>query len=198
MALKAELQSYEALEATYVVREVKGAELNCAGYSGSFKELITNVDKQSPFAHKPTGIVKLLNDSMQCFSNALKEYCEARDENNEKACGLIELKDDYYKMLYDTLGHANLKALEYRKSSIIKAYKTQEDTYDKRTLIVSKLNLNNNDVILRVDAKTKLQNIYNELGISDKAKATDIEKWYDISLTKINGKHAIKIIKLRQ
>ncbi|MFV5370045.1 DEAD/DEAH box helicase family protein [Acinetobacter junii] len=197
VALKAELQSYEALEATYVVREVEGATISNEGYSASFKELLLDKDKQQPFAHKPKGITKFLNESVQCFSDTLKEYCEARDVDNRLLYSLVDVKDDHFNMLYNSLGHAKLKALEYRKSDIERAYKVQEDKHDNRTLIVSLLKLNNNDIIARADVKTKLQLIYDRLGIKDKAKATDINKWFETKDTKVNGKPAFKIIKLK-
>ncbi|MEG0459827.1 MAG: DEAD/DEAH box helicase family protein [Vagococcus sp.] len=197
VALRAELQSYEALEATYVIREVEGATISNEGYSASFKELLLDKDKQQPFAHKPKGITKFLNESIQCFSDTLEEYCEARDIDNRLLYSLVDVKDDYFNMLYNTLGHAKLKALKYRKSDIVKAYKVQEDKHDHRTLIVSLLKFNNNDIILRSQTKLKLQVIYNQLGITDKAKATDINKWFETKDTKVNGKPAFKIVKLK-
>lgn len=197
VALKAELQSYEALEATYVVREVDGATISNEGYSASFKELLLDKDKQQPFAHKPKGITKFLNESVQCFSDTLEEYCEARDVDNRLLYSLVDVKDDYFNMLYNTLGHAKLKALKYRKSDIERAYKVQEDKHDHRTLILSLLKLNNNDIIARADVKIKLQLIYDQLGITEKAKATDISKWFETKDTKVNGKPAFKIVKLK-
>lgn len=196
VALKAELQAYEALEATYVVRVVEGAEISNEGYSASFRSLLLDKDKQKPFAHKPKGITKFLNESTQCFSETLKEYCEARDVDNRLLYNLVDVKDDYFNMLYTSLGHERLKALKYRKADIERAFKVQEDKFDQRTLILSLLKLNNNDVILRSDIKTRLQNIYDQLNIEEKAKATDINKWFEVRDTRQSGKPAYKIVKM--
>lgn len=57
--------------------------------------------------------------------------------------------------------------------------------------------MNNNDIIARADVKIKLQLIYDQLGITEKAKATDISKWFETKDTKVNGKPAFKIVKLK-
>lgn len=196
VALKAELQAYEALEATYVVRVVEGAEVSDEGYSASFRSLLTDESKHVPFAHKPTGIAKLLTGSTQCFSETMKEYCEARDANDEKVYKLVDIKDDYYKVLYDYLGHARIKALEYRRTDVQKAYDLKDQISDQEVEIKVLLKLRNDTVVSKADLKTQLQEIYDRLGIDKVAKATDITKWYEVKNTKLNNRPAFKVIKM--
>lgn len=196
VALKAELQAYEALEATYVVREIEGAEVNTEGYSASFKELLTDEAKQIPFAHKPTGINKLLNGSTQCFSETMKEYCEARDENDTFKIKLVDGYDDIYKTLYDELGHEKIKALDYRKPYIQRAYEAVTAKDDNITVLKALLNLKKDQIVTKAELKPMLQTVYDKLEIKEKAKATDIQNWYKVSETKVNGKNAYKILKI--
>lgn len=196
VALKAELQAYEALEATYVVRVVEGAEISDEGYSASFRSLLTDESKHVPFAHKPKGISKFLTGHSQCFYETMKEYCEARDANDEKLYKLVDAKDDYFKTVYDTLEHTTIRKLEYRKQAIERAMKIYDTKNDNATEIPTLLNLKKDQVYLRTDIKTKIQEIYDRLGIPDKAKATDITKWYEVKDTRSNSKPAFKVIKM--
>lgn len=196
VALKAELQAYEALEATYVVREIEGAEISNDGYSTSFRELLTDESKQIPFAHKPTGINKLLNGSTQCFSETMKEYCEARDVNDVFKIKLVDGFDDIYKTYYDELGHEKIKALDYRKPNIQRAFETVTAKDDHVTVLKALLNLKKDQIITKADLKIKIQNVYDKLEIHEKAKATDVANWYKVSETKLNGKNAYKVIKV--
>ena len=196
VALKAELQAYEALEATYVVRVVEGAEISDEGYSASFRALLTDESKHIPFAHKPKGISKFLTGHSQCFYETMKEYCEARDANDEKLYKLVDAKDDYFKTAYEVLGHETIKKIEYRKQAVERALKIHDSQKENATEIPTILNLKANDVILRADIKTKIQDVYNKLSIPDKAKATDITKWYEVRDTRLNSKPAYKIVKM--
>lgn len=196
VALKAELQAYEALEATYVVRVVEGAEISDEGYSASFRSLLTDESKHVPFAHKPKGISKFLTGHSQCFYETMKEYCEARDEQNEKLYKLVDAKDDYFKTAYDTLKHETIRKLEYRKPAIERAMKIHDTKNENATEIPTLLNLKKDQVYLRADIKAKIQDIYDKLGIPDKAKATDITKWYEVKDTRQNSKPAFKVVKM--
>lgn len=196
VALKAELQAYEALEATYVVRVVEGAEVSDEGYSASFKALLVDDAKHIPFAHKPTGVAKFLTGHSQCFYETMKEYCEARDEENEKVYKLVDAKDDYFKTAYDLLKHDTIRKLEYRRQAIERAMTIHDAKKENATEIPTLLNLKKDQVYLRSDVKTMIQEIYDKLGIPDKAKATDISKWYEVKDTRANSKPAFKVLGL--
>lgn len=197
VALKSELQSYEALQATYVVREVHGAEIDASGYSASFKDLLTDETKHEPFAHVPVGIAKFLNDSTQCFTETMKEYCEARDKENNFLYELVDAKDMDYKKFYDQLGHDRIKALRYRQSSIERDFGQEVSLDDSELMIRALLNYKVDDVISKADLKTRIQEVYKELGIEKLAKATHITEWYEVKPTKLDRIYpAFKIVKL--
>ncbi|WP_191112920.1 DEAD/DEAH box helicase family protein [Acinetobacter lwoffii] len=198
VALKAELQAYEALQATYVVREVQGAEIDATGYSATFRELLTDESKHEAFAHVPTGIAKFLNDSTQCFTDTMKEYCEARDTNNTFLSDLVDVKDESFKNYYDVLGHEKIKALRYRETDITHEY-AQATAIDSKDLkIKALLDYKPDDIITKADLKVRIQEVYKELGIEKLAKATHITEWYEVKATKLDRIYpAFKIIKLK-
>lgn len=179
-----------------MVRVVAGAEVNEDGYSASFRALLTDETKHKAFAHKPEGVAKFLSGHSQCFYETMKEYCEARDADNSKIYKLVDAKDDYFKTAYDVLTHDTIRKFEYRKLPIERALKIQDAQKDNATEIPTLLNLKKDEVILRSDIKVRIQDVYNELNIPDKAKATDIEKWYKVKDTRLNAKPAFKIVKM--
>ena len=109
---------------------------------------------------------------------------------------LTHNKDDYFKMFYDNLGHPRIKALEYRRSNLEKAYKIVDVVEGSETTIKVYLNLKEDSVISKADLKTKLQDIYDKIKVDRVAKATDIEKWYEVKTTKLNNRPAFKIVKM--
>lgn len=195
VALKAELQAYEALQATYVVREVEGAEISSEGYSATFKDLLTDESKHEPFAHVPVGIVKFLNDSTQCFSETMKEYCEARDQDNNFLYDLVDAKDGSYNEFYSVLGHSKIRALEYRETNVKEAMVQAKLIDENEDMVFAKLKLKEGDVIQKSELKNKLQDIYTELGIKKGAKGTDIEEWFEVKNTKLDTRPAFKLVK---
>ena len=130
------------------------------------------------------------------FSETMKEYCEARDANDEKVYKLVDVKDDYYKVLYDHLGHARIKALEYRRSDVQKAFDLKDQISDQEVEIKVLLKLRKDAIISKADLKTQLQEIYDRLNIDKVAKATDITKWYEVKNTKVNNRPAFKVVKM--
>lgn len=196
VALKSELQAYEALEATYVVRVVEGAEVYDDGYSASFRSLLIDESKHKSFAHKPEGIAKFLSGNNQCFYETMKEYCEARDAENHSIYKLVDAKDDYFQTAYDALSHETIRKLEYRKLAIERAMKIADAQKDNAVEIPAYLNLKKDDIVLRADIKVRIQDVYDKLHIPDKAKATDIEKWYKVKDTRKDSKPAFKIIQV--
>lgn len=197
VALKAELQAYEALQATYVVREVKGAEMSADGYSATFRELLTDESKHDTFAHIPVGIAKLLSNSTQCFADTMKEYCEARDAEITFLSDLVDVKDPIFKKYYDLLGHEKIKAIRYREADIKHEYQ-QAFTIDKKeSKIKLLLDYKPNDIITKSDLKARIQEVYKELGIEKLAKATHITEWYEVKAAKLDRIYpAFKIVKM--
>lgn len=195
VALKAELQAYEALEATYVVRQIEGAEISDEGYSASFRELLTDETKHEAFAHVPVGIAKFLNGSTQCFTETMKEYANARKTENVFLSDLVDAKDSDFKRYYNELEFDKLRALEYRENKIIEEMNRVAEYKDNKDHVFANLKLKVNDIILKSELKNKIQSIYDDLGIDKVAKGTDITKWFEVKTTKLENRPAFKLIR---
>jgi len=71
-----------------------------------------------------------------------------------------------------------MKALDYRQNRIRAALKEiQPETQQKLQALVYQNFTKGSQYTLK-EAKTKLQAIYDSLGISSKAKATDLSRWF--------------------
>lgn len=126
----------------------------------------------------------------------MKEYCESRDSNDMFKIKLVDGFDDIYKTYFDELGHDKIKALDYRKPNIQRAYETVTAKDDHVTVLKALLNLKKDQIITKAELKPIIQAVYDKLDIAEKAKATDVLNWYKVSETKLNGKNAYKIIRV--
>jgi len=91
---------------------------------------------------------------------------------------------------FSKLGSQRMKALEYRKKDVVKALLvvSNEDTCFSK--IVKLLNLRNGVWYSRKEIKSKLTDVYLQLGLNKTAKALELKKWYDLELKnqRVDGK----------
>jgi len=113
------------------------------------------------------------------FKSLLKEYCNLVDnnENENRQNQLIELSPEI-KEFVDVLGAARIRSLCFcRKSLKLEIYKT---SIEVKEAVESKAK---NELVLNKfysfkDLKTYLNSTYKDLRLDNKAKATDIEKYF--------------------
>ena len=67
------------------------------------------------------------------------------------------------------------------------------DESDLKEKIYSRFSIG--DRLTNVETKTILADIYSEIGLSKKAKASDITDWFEIIKTTVKGSHGISITK---
>lgn len=193
VALKSELQSYEAMEATYVVRDVEGVDHTTSGYSASFRELLNDESKQVEFTSPISGMSKLLS-GYQSFSETMKEYVEAREKPDETIYALIDARNAVFKKYFDALGAEKIKALRFRDKDITNLYEAEHAAKNNTATIRARLGLKKSDFISNEDAKERLKNIYEALEINRAAKAKDLGEWYEIKPTKSKGINGLVIL----
>jgi hypothetical protein len=196
VALKSELQSYEAMEATYVVRDVEGVDHNASGYSASFRELLNDESKQVQFTSPISGMSKLLS-GYQSFSETMEEYVEAREKPDEQIFTLIDARNMVFKKYYDSLGAEKIKALRFRNKDITELYEAEFASQDNKRTIQSFLALKNGEFVSNADAKDKLRTIYETLEINKAPKAKDLFDWYDLKPTKFKGVNGLVVTKIK-
>ena len=131
---------------------------------------------------------------------AIKENIIYSFDNPHYKLEIIESINPLVKEAYDKLGKAEVQRLNYNQTNI-------------RRELMKKLDIAiENKIVKMIDesipphislesalVKSKLQAIYNELGLKRTAKATDLNNWYEIkSVTKeIKGKNTACIIIIR-
>jgi len=193
VALKSELQSFEAMEATYVVRDVEGVDHNTSGFSASFRELLTDESKQIQFTSPISGMSKLLS-GYQSFSETMKEYVDAREKPDEQIYTLIDARNKIFGTYFDALGSEKIKALRYREKDITTLYEANFAASDNKRTIQARLGLRNSDFISNAEAKERLRTIYEALEINKTPKASDLNDWYDIKPSKYKGVNGLIIL----
>ena len=116
------------------------------------------------------------------FAKKMKAYCEFMDEykNNEYIMNVIlcKIPDPKFKSYYNLLGTDGCKVCKFREDIILNKVSDQLQV-DNLTAEVLKI-FTLGDRITKKLAKEKLKDVYKKLNIQATAKATDLEKWFEI------------------
>ena len=117
----------------------------------------------------------------------LKLFCESKlsDDARNRIYDLLPSKIKFYL----SLGKEKLKSVKYIPERIEEILNNGTIKIDD--IIYSKYNSGNK--LVKSSLKKDLQNIYDKSGLFKKAKATDIENWFNTKRCKINGKDGIEL-----
>lgn len=139
------------------------------------------------------------------FKELFDRYAELRANKgmfsmNDFAADLIVKRNPLVRESYEKLGAERVRELNYNQTQI----KRELLKYEKTELAYKVVQRIKNDLPQQTAVpariiKSKLQQIYNNLGIKQTAKATDLAEWYDINTCykNINGKNTACIILIR-
>ena len=121
------------------------------------------------------------------FEYKMKMYCEFMDKHNGSQ-GVSDslyfrIKDDKYRRYYNFFGTSGCRASSYIESKLYSRMMNVSKESELSSIIHSKFK--EGDRLIAGDIKKELQNIYRDLGITDKAKATDLSKYFKLSRTRI-------------
>lgn len=125
---------------------------------------------------------------MRAYCDFLDSYPDAQDEVEQKSVGIIDYEFHQY---YRALGPDRIKANSYQRSMLASQMKC-EMAVDKIESAIRE-NFHIGDVIPRDEAKRKLQEIYDDLGLKKTAKAIDLDLYFDIKRVKVKGAVCIKL-----
>ena len=132
-------------------------------------------------------------DMLSEFRDSYRFLCEYQFSSDEIRKLVLFRIPVEFQNYYHIIGPIRSKALGYQKSKLNKEFKllienreqnTKINKFDLREFIVN--NFKVNEKYLNSDIKESLQSIYNKFGISQKAKAKDIEEYFDIRKCTIN------------
>ena len=124
--------------------------------------------------------------SLNTMKDKLKLLCEYGLSSDAIDIVLGQIADsDEIKSYYTTLGPDRLRALSYSKTFIKKELNIvtfSQDLLEKSMYLKFK----EGDKLSLVDIKTKLTNIYDSISYDRKAKATDLENYFEVKKCTIN------------
>ena len=124
--------------------------------------------------------------SLNTMKDKLKLLCEYGLSSDAIDIVLGQIGDsDEIKSYYTTLGPDRLRALSYSKTFIKKELNIvtfSQDLLEKSMYLEFK----EGDKLSLVDIKTKLTNIYDSISYDRKAKATDLENYFEVKKCTIN------------
>ena len=121
------------------------------------------------------------------FEYKMRMYCEFMDKHQgsqEVSDSLyFRIKDDRYRKYYNFYGTSGCSSRKYREGNLYSGMMNVSKESELSSIIHSKFK--EGDRLIAGDIKKELQNIYRDLGITDKAKATDLSKYFKLSRTRI-------------
>ena len=121
------------------------------------------------------------------FKEQMKMYCEFCDlyKGNQDIMSSLDhkIKDSKYKGFYTFYGTQGCSSMDYEEKKLISGFKNDLKGDKLETLIYS--NFKTGGRYTMKEVKQKLHEIYNLLGISKTAKATDLGKYFNLQRTRL-------------
>ena len=121
------------------------------------------------------------------FREKMKMYCEFMDkyQGNKEVSDIIyfKIKDPKYRKYYNFYGTKGCKSKGYFEDKLKLGMIDTSKSDELSSVIYKKFKIG--DRIIPGEVKIILQDIYRDLGITSKAKATDLGKYFKLTRTKI-------------
>ena len=125
--------------------------------------------------------------SIGIFEKKMKLYCEFMDlhQGNKEVSDIIyfKIKDPKYRKYYNFYGTSGCRAVSYIESKLKLGMINESKESELSSIIYKKFKVG--DRIIPGEIKTMLQDIYRDLGITSKAKATDLRKYFKLIRTRV-------------
>lgn len=150
--------------------------------------------------------IELMNQVKMPFKNMFESYCYLKDNQPlytltpDYRIELIETRNPLVKEAYEVLGRDKVRKMKHHQSIIKRdIIRLNNKGNDYKIVALIEESLPPQQAIAVTEAKSKLQAIYDELGLKRTAKATDLKNWYEIKqVTKeIKGKNTACIVIIR-
>ena len=162
-------------------------ELQRNGYTitrHTFSEIIEKIENKD----NARVTFKELFDEYHCLKTT-KPFFSL--ESHEDLFAQIAIKYPLVKQAYDELGTDKVQAMKYHVSNIKRELmKRQPAPTEYKIVKLANITFQKQTPIAKSKVKKLLQGIYDDLGIKQTTKASDLNKWYEVKHTtpKINGK----------
>ena len=121
------------------------------------------------------------------FEYKMKMYCEFMDKHQgsqEVSDSLyFKIKDDKYRRYYNFYGTPGCSSRKYREGNLYKGMMNVTKESELSSIIYSKFNVDSRYTLKEI--KSTLQDIYRDLGITSRPKASDLGKYFKLQRTRI-------------
>ena len=144
---------------------------------------VTSLPKKIDKAPEPIkGMAKALLGKKPAFKDLCLEYIDTQDKD-------IAILYPIIKEAFDKLGAARMATLNFEKPDFIKELTISNVGTSVEAKVIQLFKYKVGEFVSSATAKERLTAIYADVGSPAKAKATDIEKYYEVMETKkkING-----------
>lgn len=201
----ADIESYKYLKRLISKRKLKDLDslrifLEAEGYpEESINRALTELNNQVSLSENATKFLEdyIENPSVN-FKKLLKCFCEAKESVRNEVIYYIPYSLRYF---YTTLGPERCRSLGYDRMLIKRDLNIKGIDQD---LVKSKIYsaFTEGEKISRPETKSKLEELYKEIGYKKTPKATDLEEWFELrecTLT-VDGKktRGFELIKKKQ
>ena len=171
-----------------LVNEIRAFKIQQIDYKDRFSVFSTvhNTLTRDDMVNQEVSEFLRIYISLNTMKDKLKLLCEYGLSSDAIDIVLGQIADsDEIKSYYTTLGPDRLRALSYSKTFIKKELNIvtfSQDLLEKSMYLEFK----EGDKLSLVDIKTKLTNIYDSISYDRKAKATDLENYFEVKKCTIN------------
>lgn len=158
---------------------------------------LSNIVDVQPVIKKPKKYVKSVTKLVREWEALEQDWFENR--NDEELCLLVETRKEFFlienpsfnEWLDSGISTATMKTLGLNRIKIDTAATESRTIKVNNEAISHYVEINIGQSYTTEELKQKVQQFYDDLNISKKAKGSDIKQWYDIKATTIlnNSKH---------
>ena len=127
------------------------------------------------------------------FKYKMRMYCEFMDlhQGNKEVSDIIyfKIKDPKYRKYYNFYGTSGCKSVSYEEKKLELGMINESKESELSSVVHKKFQVNSRYTLKEI--KIVLQDIYRDLGITSKPKATDLDKYFNLSsvlITESSGK----------
>ena len=186
-------EKYKVTEDKKLIR-LKSKEIDIVFYNSLLKYFPEEIIISSNISEYQSDLEKEVQEfldnkfySTGLFHEKMKMYCEFMDlhQGNKEVSDMIyfKIKDPKYRKYYNFYGTSGCRAVSYIESKLKLGMINESKESELSTAIHNRFKIG--DRITKKDIKQIFRDIYRDLGIISKAKATDLGKYFKLIRTRI-------------
>ena len=187
-------EKYKVTEDKKLIR-LKSKEIDIIFYNSLLKYFPEEIIISSNLSEYQSDLEKEVQDfldnkfySTGIFREKMRMYCEFMDlhQGSKEISDIIyfKIKDPKYRKYYNFYGTSGCKSVSYEEKKLEEGMINTDKFSELSSVIYNKFKTNS--ILTKKDIKQILQDIYRDLGITSKAKATDLGKFFKLKSVTVN------------